>query len=55
MEVAKKIYDVQLNPTRGEGFLKGQMIETPVKILTVRRIPLPAPVTTPTARPTPQP
>ena len=51
IEVAKKIYNVQLNPTRGEGFLKGQMIETPVKILTVRRIPLPPPPTAPAPQP----
>ena len=41
MDVARKIYDVPLSPTAGSGVLKGQMIEKPVKILTVRRIALP--------------
>lgn len=54
MDVARKIYDVQLNPTRGEGFLKGQMIDKPVKILTVRRVALPPPAA-PTATMTPSP
>lgn len=41
MDVARKIYDVPLSPTAGSGVLKGQMIEKPVKILTVRRVALP--------------
>ncbi|MCB2059371.1 MAG: peptidylprolyl isomerase [Novosphingobium sp.] len=41
MDVVHRIYDVPLSPTKGEGFLKGQMIEDQVKILTVRRVALP--------------
>jgi peptidyl-prolyl cis-trans isomerase A (cyclophilin A) len=40
MDVVKKIYDVPLSPALGEGFLKGQMIEKPVKIITARRTPV---------------
>ena len=38
MDVARKIYDAPLSPTQGQGILKGQMIEKPVKIITVRRV-----------------
>jgi len=38
MEVVRKIWDAPTSPTLGEGFLKGQMIEKPVKILTARRV-----------------
>lgn len=41
MDVVRAIYDVPLSATKGEGFLKGQMIEDPVRILTVRRVPPP--------------
>lgn len=47
MDVARKIYDVPLSPTAGSGVLKGQMIEKPVKILTVRRVALPKPAEAP--------
>lgn len=40
MDVARKIYDVPLSPTLGEGILKGQMIAKPVKIISVRRMPI---------------
>ena len=43
MDVARKIYDVPLSPTAGSGVLKGQMIEKPVRILTVRRVKVPVP------------
>lgn len=39
MDVARKIFDATLSPTLGEGSLKGQMIATPIKILTARRLP----------------
>jgi peptidyl-prolyl cis-trans isomerase A (cyclophilin A) len=42
MDVARKIYDVPLSLTLGEGILKGQMIAKPVKILTARRMPVPS-------------
>lgn len=38
MDVARKIYDVPLSETKGQGIMRGQMIDKPVKILTVRRI-----------------
>jgi peptidyl-prolyl cis-trans isomerase A (cyclophilin A) len=38
MDVVRKIWDAPTSPTLGEGFLKGQMIEKPVKILTARRV-----------------
>jgi peptidyl-prolyl cis-trans isomerase A (cyclophilin A) len=41
MEVVRAIYDVPLSATKGKGFLKGQMIEKPVKIRKVRWSPAP--------------
>jgi peptidyl-prolyl cis-trans isomerase A (cyclophilin A) len=38
MDVARKIFDVPLSPTLGEGILKGQMIAKPVKIISVKRV-----------------
>lgn len=43
-DVVRRIFDIPLSPTLGSGFLKGQMIEKPVKVLTVRRIKLPVAV-----------
>ncbi|MCW1428101.1 peptidylprolyl isomerase [Novosphingobium sp. JCM 18896] len=43
MDVVRKIYDVPLSATLGEGVMRGQMIEKPVKVLTVRRVAVPAP------------
>ena len=43
IEVARKIYGAPLSPTAGSGVLKGQMIEKPVKVLTVRRVKISAP------------
>src|SRR5690606_15329304 len=42
MDVVRKIYDVPLSPTLGEGVMKGQMIEKPVRVISVRRVPIPA-------------
>ena len=39
MEVVKAILAAPKSPTAGEGVMKGQMLEQPVKILTVRRMP----------------
>lgn len=39
MDVVRKIYDAPLSPTKGMGILKGQMLEPPIKVLTVRRVP----------------
>ncbi len=45
MDVVRKIYDVPLSPTLGQGVMKGQMIAKPVRIVTVRRIVVaPAPI-----------
>ncbi|MEQ1542591.1 MAG: peptidylprolyl isomerase [Novosphingobium sp.] len=41
MDVVKKIWDAPLSPTKGDGPLKGQMLEPPVKVLTVRRVAVP--------------
>jgi len=49
MDVVRKIYDVPLSATMGVGVMKGQMIEKPVRVLTVRRVPIP--VAAPTAMP----
>jgi len=42
MEVVRAIWDAPLSQTLGEGAMRGQMLEKPVKVLTVRRAPLPA-------------
>lgn len=49
MDVARKIWDSPRSPTLGEGFMKGQMLDPQVKVLTVRRVPLPAPAPVPAA------
>jgi peptidyl-prolyl cis-trans isomerase A (cyclophilin A) len=46
MDLVRRIFDAPTSPTLGTGFLKGQMIEKPVKVLTVRRVAV-------VARPTP--
>jgi peptidyl-prolyl cis-trans isomerase A (cyclophilin A) len=52
LDVARKIYDAPLSPTAGSGILKGQMIERPVKVLTVRRVKVALPpVVTPVPAP----
>lgn len=38
MDVARKIFDAPLSPTLGEGVLKGQMLVSPVKIVSARRL-----------------
>lgn len=43
MDVALKIFEAPRSPTLGEGFLKGQMLSPPIKVLRVRRVPAPAP------------
>lgn len=51
MDVARKIYDVPLSETKGQGVMRGQMIDKPVKILTVRRIAEPKAPPVPAAPP----
>lgn len=38
MDVVRKIWDAPLSPTEGEGPLKGQLLEPPVKIISARRV-----------------
>lgn len=42
MDVVKKIYEAPISATKGEGVMKGQMIEAPVKIISARRAKMPA-------------
>lgn len=37
MEVVRAIFDAPVDPEKGEGWMKGQMLAQPVKILTARR------------------
>ncbi|PZU12563.1 MAG: peptidylprolyl isomerase [Sphingobium sp.] len=39
MDVVKAILAEPKSPTKGEGVMKGQMLETPVRILSARRLP----------------
>ncbi|MDR2856222.1 MAG: peptidylprolyl isomerase [Novosphingobium sp.] len=41
MDVVRRIYDVPLSPTLGEGVMKGQMIARPVRVISVRRVVVP--------------
>ena len=43
MEVVRAIWDAPISATLGEGYMRGQMLDKPVKVLSVRRLP-PAPV-----------
>jgi peptidyl-prolyl cis-trans isomerase A (cyclophilin A) len=44
MDVVKKIHDAPLSPTKGEGALKGEMLDPAITITKVARVnPLPAP------------
>jgi peptidyl-prolyl cis-trans isomerase A (cyclophilin A) len=38
MDVVRKIFEAPVSPTKGEGVMKGQMLEPPVKILKVARL-----------------
>lgn len=55
MDVVRKIYDSPRSPTLGEGFMKGQMLDPQIKVLTVRRVPLPPPAPPPVPAPAPSP
>lgn len=41
MDVVRRIWDSPLSPTRGDGPLKGQLLEPAIRVLTVRRVILP--------------
>lgn len=43
MEVVQAIFDAPVDPDKGEGWLKGQMLAEPVKIIEVRRAAQPRP------------
>lgn len=48
MDVVRRIWDAPRSPTRGDGPLKGQLLEPGIKVLSVRRmppVPAPAPAT----------
>jgi peptidyl-prolyl cis-trans isomerase A (cyclophilin A) len=55
MDVVRKIYDAPLSPTEGQGILKGQMIAKPVRVISVRRVAIPAAAPVPPQPPTPAP
>ena len=38
MDVVRRIFDMTTSATRGEGFMKGQLLEREVKVLTARRV-----------------
>lgn len=42
MDVARKIWDAPRSPTKGDGFMKGQMLDPPVRLISARRVALPA-------------
>ncbi len=41
MDLVRRLYDAPRSPTKGEGFMKGQMLDPPVKVLKVRRMAAP--------------
>jgi peptidyl-prolyl cis-trans isomerase A (cyclophilin A) len=38
MDVAKRIFEAPVSPTKGEGAMKGQMLDPPVKIVKAARV-----------------
>lgn len=51
MDVVRRIYDAPLSATKGDGVMRGQMLERPVRVLTARRATVLRPATA--ASPTP--
>lgn len=47
MDVVKKIFDMPLDPVKGEGFMKGQFLAKELKVISVRRMKIVAPAVTP--------
>ena len=41
MDVVRAIWEAPISATLGEGFMRGQMLDKPVKVLSVRRLPPP--------------
>jgi peptidyl-prolyl cis-trans isomerase A (cyclophilin A) len=42
MDVAKQIFEAPRSPTLGQGIMRGQMLSPQIKVLRVRRVPIPA-------------
>lgn len=40
MDVARRIWDAPLSLTKGAGAMKGQMLDQPIRVLNVRRVPV---------------
>ncbi len=38
MDVVEAIWNAPLDPDKGEGWMKGQMLAQPVKMITVRKV-----------------
>jgi peptidyl-prolyl cis-trans isomerase A (cyclophilin A) len=38
MDVVKKIWESPVSPTKGEGAMKGQMLDPPIKIIKAARL-----------------
>jgi len=55
MDVVRKIWDAPRSETAGLGVMKGQMLAAPVRIVSARRVAIPAPAASPTPAPTPAP
>lgn len=53
MDVVRKIWDQPISATLGEGAMRGQMLDKPVKVLSARRVPnaTPAPAVAPAPTP----
>ncbi|MDF2637939.1 MAG: peptidyl-prolyl cis-trans isomerase [Novosphingobium lindaniclasticum] len=43
MDVVRRIWDEPRSPTKGEGVMKGQILEPAIKIVSARRVPAPPP------------
>jgi peptidyl-prolyl cis-trans isomerase A (cyclophilin A) len=55
MDVVRRIWEAPLSATAGAGAMRGQMLDKPVHILSMRRVATPAPQPTPQPTPTPVP
>jgi peptidyl-prolyl cis-trans isomerase A (cyclophilin A) len=54
MDVVRRIFAAPVSPTAGQGVMKGEMLEPKVRILTMRRVALPAPTPAPAPAETPR-
>lgn len=53
MDVVRKIWDQPISTTEGEGVMKGQMLEKPIKVISAKRVPNLVQSPTPPTPPTP--